>query len=145
MIKWHIETRKVTDLKEWAKNPRLLTEKGINDLTQSISKFGLAEPIVINTDCLILGGHARVKVLKAQGEIECDCYVPDRTFNDKEIEEINIRLNANQAGIWDTERLANEWDVAELKDWGLDMVDFKDNTDKIEDEEDKEKCSCCGK
>src|SRR3990167_570980 len=126
-IKWHIEKWTILDLKEWAKNPRLLTKKGIEYLTQSISKFGLAEPIVINTDGTILGGHARVKVLKLQGETECDCYVPDRTLTEREVEEINIRLNANTAGIWDIERLANEWELSDLKDWGMNTEAWEGN------------------
>ena len=120
-IKWHIETRNVSTLKEWIKNPRKLTNKGLADLTKSIDKFGLAEPIVINTDGTILGGHARVKVLKAKGEKECDCYVPDRLLTEKEVEEINIRLNANIAGEFEWEALVKDWDVEKLSEWGLEV------------------------
>lgn len=141
-IAWHTETRKLSDLKEWDRNPRLITEKGIADLTRSIDKFGLAEPIVINTDGLILGGHARYKVLKAKGETECACYVPDRQLTPEEVEEINIRLNANIAGTWDFETLANEWDEEKLTDWGLEIPEFKNDSASSEE---KEKCTLCGK
>jgi site-specific DNA-methyltransferase (adenine-specific) len=134
-IKWHIETRNVSTLKEWIKNPRKLTNKGLADLTKSIDKFGLAEPIVINTDGTILGGHARVKVLKAKGEKECDCYVPDRLLTEKEVEEINIRLNANIAGEFEWEALVKDWDVEKLSEWGLDvpvLKEIKDLSEKLE-------------
>lgn len=47
-MKWSTQIRKLSDLKAHAYNPRKLTDKGLKDLGVSISKFGLAEPIVIN-------------------------------------------------------------------------------------------------
>lgn len=94
-VNWHIESRKIADLREWEKNPRIFTKKGMEDLAKSIDAFGLAEPVVINTDGTIIGGHGRVAILKQRNEIQCDCYVPDRLLTDKEVEELNIRLNAD--------------------------------------------------
>ena len=146
-ITWHTETRKLADLKPWARNPRIFEEKGLLDLTNSVEKFGLAEPLVINPDGLILGGHARHAVLLAQGETEALCMVPNRPFTDKEIEEINIRLNANHAGKFDWESLANEWSVDELADWGLDIPGFDGTTGEEEQREGDEiiVCPTCGR
>jgi DNA modification methylase len=121
-IKWHIETRKLADLKEFEGNPRIFQDKGMADLNTSIDKFGLAEPIVINTDGLIIGGHARYKTLKDQGETEADCNVPDRTLTHDECRELNIRLNANIAGVFDWEAIIADW--PEAPDWGLDIPEF---------------------
>lgn len=133
-IEWHIESRKLSELKEWDRNPRILKEKGLEDLKASIDKFGLAEPIIINTDNQIIGGHARFKVLQGNGDKQCDCYVPNRTLTDKEVEELNIRLNANIAGEFNFDILANEWDVELLANWGMDGLETgwkveTDNTD----------------
>ena len=49
--------------------------------------------------------------------------MPDRTLNNAEIEELNIRLNKN-TGDWDFDILANEWDVENLIDWGFDAEEF---------------------
>lgn len=134
-IKWHSEVWKLADLTEWDRNPRIMKEKGVSDLDKSIEKFGLAEPIVINTDGLIIGGHGRYKVLELQGETECNCYVPSRTLNEKEVEELNIRLNANIAGEFNWEVLANEWEAEELNDWGLDLpLDFATEIEAEEDD-----------
>jgi len=56
MIKWTVETRKLSELKAYEKNPRRITEKGLSDLIKSLELFGLAEPIVINRDDTIVGG-----------------------------------------------------------------------------------------
>ena len=49
-MKWTIDKRKLSELKEWDKNPRVLTEKWMKDLKKSLTKFGVAEPLVINLD-----------------------------------------------------------------------------------------------
>lgn len=125
-IGWHSEPRKLSELKEWDKNPRTLKQDGLENLKNSIDKFGLAEPIIINTDNLIIGGHARFKVLIGNGAKECDCYIPNRTLTGDEVAELNIRLNANIAGEFDFDILASDWDADLLVDWGLDLpLDFE--------------------
>ncbi len=119
---WLHETRKVTQLKEWPKNPRRLTEKGIAKLKESLTKFGVAEPIVINQDNVICGGHGRLKALKQLGVKEVPVYVA--TLDDKQFEELNIRLNKNIAGEWDFDILANEFEQDELLDWGFEPEEF---------------------
>ncbi len=118
-IKWKLITKKVSELKPYHKNPRNITEQGLKDLNKSIDKFGLAEPIIINTDLVIIGGHARWQTLQQQGVKECDCYIPNRKLNSKEVEELNIRLNKNIAGLWDFDMLANEFELNELLEWGF--------------------------
>lgn len=123
-IHWSLERRKVSQLIEWGKNPRTLTEKGIADLKKSIDKFGCAQPIIINIDDVICGGHGRKKVLEELKIEEVDCYVPSRQLSDKEFEELNIRLNKNIAGEFNYEILANEFNTSELMDWGFQVSDF---------------------
>lgn len=118
-ITWKTVRRKLSELKPYEKNPRDLTEQGLKDLDKSISKFGLAEPIVINTDNVICGGHGRYVTLKQQGVKECDCYLPSRKLSPKEFEELNIRLNKNQAGVFNFDILANEFEVNDLLDYGF--------------------------
>lgn len=123
-IKWKLVTKKVSELKPYSKNPRNITEQGLKDLKKSVDKFGLAEPIVINLDLTIIGGHGRVLTLKANGTKECDCLIPNRKLNDKEVEELNIRLNKNIAGTWDFDILANEFEMEDLLSWGFDKIEL---------------------
>ena len=90
------------------------------DLHKSIDKFGLAEPIVINTDGVVIGGHARLLALKEKGTKEFDCYIPDRKLTEKELQELNVRLNKNIAGEFDFDILANEFELTDLLDWGFE-------------------------
>jgi hypothetical protein len=40
MIEWSVEPRKLSELKAYEKNPRRITEKGLNDLIKSLELFG---------------------------------------------------------------------------------------------------------
>jgi DNA modification methylase len=131
-MKWHIEKRKVSELIPDEHNPRVLTKKGLADLKKSVDKFGLAEPIIINTTGVIIGGHGRAKVLDPSEDVEV--YVPERELTADEQKELNVRLNKNIAGEWDFDILANEFEVGDLIEWGFDEKDLKIDISVEEDE-----------
>lgn len=126
---WHTETRKIKDLKEHDKNPRKITKDQMEKLKQSLKSFNYVETIVINLDNTILAGHMRIRALKALGRIkeEIEVRVPNRQLTQKEAEEYLIRSNKN-SGEWDWERLANEWEIPDLFNWGFteDELQIKD-------------------
>lgn len=120
-MEWKIEKRNIADLKGYKKNPRKFTKKGLKDLKESLQRCGDANIITINTDNTILGGHDRISVMQQLGYETVDVKVPDHLLNENEIKEICIRLNANTAGEWDIDKLAIDFDVDLLNDWGLDI------------------------
>lgn len=126
---WHTETRKIKDLKEHEKNPRKITKDQMEKLKQSLKSFNYVETIVINLDNTILAGHMRIRALKALGRVreEIEVRVPNRQLTQKEAEEYLIRSNKN-SGEWDWERLANEWEIPDLFNWGFteDELQIKD-------------------
>ena len=48
-IKWHLENRRVSELKPYDKNPRIISEAGLDQLKDSFDEIGFAQPININT------------------------------------------------------------------------------------------------
>lgn len=132
-MKWILKKIKVSDLKENPKNPRKLTEKGLKDLENSIVKFGVAEPLVCNTDLMICGGHGRKKILERLNILEVDCYLPEKKLNQKQFDELGIRLNKNIAGEFDFDILANEFEIEELIEWGFEEKEL--DLDKLKDGE----------
>jgi len=139
-ITWKIEKRKLADLKPHPKNPRQFTEKGMKDLENSINSIGFMQPININQDGTILSGHARTLKLKEMGETEVDVYVPDRLLTPKQEEEVLVRANANTAGQWDFDILANQFDIDEITDWGLEVpnLEIEEELQTKEDDFDEE-------
>lgn len=121
MITWKIEKRNIEELRGYDKNPRKFTEKGLKDLKKSLQKCGDANIITINADNTVLGGHARLTVMKQLGYKEVDVKVPNRLLNEQEVKEVVIRLNANTAGEWDLDKLQADFELSDLEEWGLDV------------------------
>jgi len=150
MLKWSVEKRKIKDLKPHPKNPRHLSRIQHCELKTSLEKFGLADKPIINLDNTIIGGHQRIKILKELGNKEIEVLVPERSLDEKEVEELCVRLNKN-VGDWDWEILANEFEINDLIDWGFTEKDLEFVLDEIDEEEDSQekeescKCPTCGK
>lgn len=125
-----IENRLIADLKPAEYNPRQISTKQYNDLKESIKKFSLVDPIIINKDNTVIGGHQRLKICKELKHIDIDCVVLDLSKEDER--ELNIRLNKS-GGEWDFDILANQFDVEELKDWGFKEIELGLNIDKLDD------------
>lgn len=126
-----IKQVKISELKPAEYNPRLMTEKQVEDLTASIKKFGIVDPIIVNKDNTIIGGHQRVKIAQQLGMETVPVYYVDL---DKEQEkELNLRLNKN-LGEWDWNALAN-FDMEVLEDVGFDSKELEVKFN-IEGEED---------
>ena len=120
-INWTLQTFNLDELTDYYKNPRSLTEKEFKQLKTSLDKFGMIDKPIVNLDAgnTIIGGHQRKHVLEAEGVKEVECWVPDRLLTEREVEELNIRLNKN-TGSWDFDTLANEFELDDLLDWGFD-------------------------
>ena len=125
-IKQNIVNKDINDLIFAEYNPRQLSKDQFKYLKDSIHRFGLVDPIIINKNKdrknIIIGGHQRTKVAKAMGIKEIPCLEIDLAY-DKE-RELNVRLNKN-TGDWDYDLLANNFDIEELNDWGFDDSELK--------------------
>lgn len=152
MTTWHTEKRKIKDLKEYDKNPRTIGKMAFQKLVESLEQDGYHNRIMVNLDNTIIGGHQRKKALLKAGyklSDEIEVLVPDKMLEGKELDRVNIRSNISN-GEFDTEMLANNFDVEALLEWGMSPQWVADATDTFfpEDEEKKPKktkiCPKCG-
>jgi DNA modification methylase len=123
-----IELIKIDKLKPARYNPRQISTKQYKDLKESIVSFGLVDPIIVNKDMTVIGGHQRLKICKELTFIDIDCVILD--LSKEQERELNIRLNKN-TGTFDMDILANEFDIDQLVDWGFKHIDLDINIDKI--------------
>jgi ParB-like chromosome segregation protein Spo0J len=135
-LKWVSEKRNISDLIPAAYNPRQLTKDQHKQLSQSIEEYDVADPIIINIDNTIIGGHQRFKILKEKGFAEIDVRVPHRLLTPTEEKRLNLRLNKN-IGEWDMNLLAN-FDVDMLQDVGFTDNDLGIDLDLEDDKSPKE-------
>jgi len=128
-----IEKIKIDKLKPATYNPRQIKKSDYNSLKQSITKFGLVDPIIVNeyfteNYYVVIGGHQRLKICKELGYTDIACIILN--LNKEQERELNIRLNKN-TGEFDMDILANEFDIDNLVDWGFKHIDLGLNIDKI--------------
>lgn len=88
-------------------NPRKALKPGDKEyekIKRSIEEFGYVDPVIVNKDMTIIGGHQRVTVLSDLGYDEIDCVVVDVDKNKEKA--LNIALN-KITGEWNKELLAD--------------------------------------
>jgi DNA modification methylase len=110
----------IDDLKSSEYNPRKWTEKEINDLKESIKRFGIVDPLIVNSaenrKNIVIGGHFRLTILKELGYKKVPVVYVNIPDVRKE-KELNLRLNRN-LGEFDYELLA-KFDEDLLRDVGF--------------------------
>lgn len=108
-------------------NPRKINRKAYEALKKSLRDFPEMKQlreIVVDENLTILGGHQRIYALKDLGY--SDITVKQVTgLTEKQKREFIIKDNT-AAGEWDTDIIANQWDVDELESWGLPSFNFGD-------------------
>lgn len=111
-------------LKPAAYNPRKKLKPGDKEyekIKNSITEFGFADPLVVNADMTIIGGHQRLTVAMDLGYTEVPCAVVDI---DKVREKaLNIALN-KITGAWDDSLLADLLKDIENSDFDLGKTGF---------------------
>jgi len=129
-----IEHVSINDLKASAYNPRKWDEKAIADMTESITRFGFVDPLIVNgapeRKNVVIGGHLRLAVAKKLSFTE----VPVVYLAIPEIEreqELNLRLNKN-VGAWD-EELLRAFDTGLLLDVGFTPDELNNFFDDVLD------------
>ena len=123
-----IKKVKISEVKLNPNNPRLIKDDKFKKLVKSIQDFPdmlIVRPIVVNKDMIVLGGNMRLNAIKEAGHTEVAIKIVDWT--EEQQKEFIVKDNVGY-GEWDWDDLANNWDSAELTDWGLDIPNF-DNGD----------------
>lgn len=134
---------KVSALNSAPYNPRKWSEEATKQLTESIKKFGLVDPILVNSaenrKNIVIGGHFRLKIAKDLGLKQVPAVYIDIPDIEQE-KELNIRLNKN-LGDWDYKMLA-EFDDSFLSEIGFsseELDDIFDLGDEITEQFDLDK------
>lgn len=120
------KTIKLSTIKPNPDNPRLIKDEKFHKLVKSLESFGEKmmplRPIVVDENNIILGGNMRFKALKElkYTEVPEDWIKSTQDMTEAEKREFIIKDNVG-FGDWDFDVLSNEWDSAELAQWGLDV------------------------
>ena len=114
----------VSELKPAEYNPRKKLKPGDKEyekIKNSIEEFGFADPLVVNADMTVIGGHQRLTCAINMGYTEVPCAVVDI---DKVREKaLNIALN-KITGAWDANLLAELLEDIQNSDFDLGKTGF---------------------
>ena len=138
-----IEHIKITDLKPAEYNPRRISDDDYQKLKNSISTFGLVDPIIVNLKNMhIVGGHQRYDVLLDEHMLDNDFLAElpmirlgdvGFVFTDTELsirdddheKALNLALN-KISGEWDNDKLAEVLEELELSPIDIQLTGFDD-------------------
>ena len=120
------KTLSVDALRPAAYNPRKKLKAGDKEyekIKNSILEFGYVEPIIINYDMTVIGGHQRLTVLKDLGYTEVQCVVV-HIEDEHKVKALNIALN-KITGAWNEELLADLLVDLQSVDFNTDLTGFE--------------------
>ena len=126
------DTRKISELRGWDKNPRAIKKQDFERLKKQIQELGQYKPLLITPDGEVLGGNMRLEAYKALG-ID-DVWVSVVTPK-SEAEKVKYALSDNdRAGYYVEEELAElvlSVPEIELGDYKIDLGSLTDIQDLI--------------
>jgi ParB-like chromosome segregation protein Spo0J len=126
-----VETIDIYQVKSNPNNPRVIKDDKFEKLVRSIKEFPKMleiRPIVVNDDMIVLGGNMRLKACKAAGLTQVPI-IKASDLTEEEQRQFIIKDNVS-GGEWDWDMLANEWDVEELQEWGLDVPNYGETAEQ---------------
>ena len=116
---------RIKDLIPASYNPRKKLKPGDKEfekIKNSITEFGYVEPIIVNSDMTIIGGHQRATVLQTLGYDEIDCIVIE--IDKTKEKALNIALN-KITGEWNQELLADLIEDLQKSDFDVGFTGFE--------------------
>jgi DNA modification methylase len=122
--KLQVRQLKITELKPSEYNPRKWSEGQFQKLRESIEKFGIVDPLIVNAygqrQNIVIGGNMRLEVLKDLGYDDVPIvYV---SLDEAKERDLNVRLNRT-GGDWDYD-LLKEFDESLLADIGFESEEI---------------------
>lgn len=122
---------KISKVKGNPSNPRIIKDNKFKKLVQSIKEFPemlKLRPIVVDENMVVLGGNMRLKASKEAGIKEVWIEIA-KDLTEEQKKEFIVKDNVG-FGEWDWDILANEWNVLELQEWGVNVPTIK-NTELL--------------
>ena len=137
----------INEIKPNPNNPRICKDHKFKQLVKSIQDFPQMlelRPIVIDENNMVLGGNMRLKACIEAGLTDVPV-IHANNLSDAQKKEFIVKDNVGY-GEWEWDSLANEWNIEDLDNWGLDIPAFANND--IEQPKDNAKggktCPNCG-
>lgn len=142
----------ISDVKPAKYNPRDISDSAFEGLKESIKKFGLVDPLIVNTRTNVLvGGHQRLKACEALGMTHVPVVEVDLSLAEEKA--LNVTLNNQKISGFYTDALQDlldeiKIDVPEFEELKLDALfpelpDFEPGDEDDQGKLDEKKLNVC--
>ncbi|MBS4880060.1 MAG: ParB N-terminal domain-containing protein [Firmicutes bacterium] len=113
-----IRSVKIKEIKPYDRNAKKHDDTQINNVAESIRQFDFVQPIVIDSNGVIVIGHCRFEAAKRLKYAEVPCIMVD-DLTPEQVDALRIVDNKTNESPWDIDLLTEE-----LQDLDLSMFDF---------------------
>ena len=115
---------KLSEIKPYPQNSRTHSKDQVQQVINSIKEFGFTNPILIDSDNMIIAGHCRFEAAKKLKLIEIPAIVLDHLSDVQKtayvIADNKLALNAG----WDIDILLSQFDVLKMHDFNIETTGF---------------------
>lgn len=136
----NIKEMNTADLLPYENNPRN-NDAAVDAVAASIKEFGWKNPIVIDSDGVIVAGHTRHKAAKKLGIEKVPCIVAD-DLTEEQIKAFRLADNKTaELAEWAPELLEEELAAIadiDMRQFGFDLDIFQEEGEVVEDDFDEE-------
>lgn len=123
----------IDSVKPYAKNPRKIPEKAVDQVAASIREFGWQQPVVVDGDMIIIIGHVRHRAAKHLGLTEVPVLIECR-LSEQQVKALRIADNRTHSyATWDYPMLLDEltgldsYESLDLADWNAIITGFEES------------------
>ena len=121
-----IRSVKIKELKPYDRNAKKRDDTQINNVAESIRQFGFVQPIVIDSNDVIVIGHCRFEAAKRLKYAEVPCIMVD-DLTPEQVDALRIVDNKTNESPWDIDLLADVLPELDLDDfdfnWDIESAD----------------------
>ena len=128
--------KKLSEITPYDKNAKKHDKTQIANVAESIKQYGFVQPIVIDSDGVIVIGHCRVLAAKKLGMKEVPCVCVD-DLTPQQVNALRLVDNKSNESAWDMDLLAEELPELDLSVFDFEW-DFPDTCETELTNEDRE-------
>lgn len=134
-VKMNITQMKIKDIKPYERNAKKHDETQIKNVMESIKQFGIAQPLVVDKDGVLIIGHCRLIACKRLKMKEVPVVRMD-DLTQEQVDKLRLLDNKLNESEWDIDILAEDvpsldWEGFDI-DWELPETDFDVDEDETE-------------
>lgn len=132
----NVEMMAVKDIKPFERNAKKHDEKQIKNVMESIKQFGMAQPLAVGKDNMLIIGHCRLIACKRLKMDKVPVVKMDE-LTQEQVDKLRLLDNKLNESEWDFDLLAEDIPTLDFSDFDIDWglpEDLEENTEIEEDE-----------